>query len=159
MSFVDSLFLLSRKDLGILPLPAKGLARSLHIKILVIISTFKIAPLRKQRLKVLEILQSIQGHISAQPGCMSCEIYTEVGSGCTILFSEHWENEAALSEHIRSDIYHRVLSAAELSSTAPEIRFYRISDTQDLELVRQLRLAVGTGPPAVPEDTILAKKV
>jgi quinol monooxygenase YgiN len=142
-----------------LPLPAKGLAWNWHIKSLVIISTFKIVPLRKQSLKVLEILQSIQGHISAQPGCLSCEIYTEVGLGCTILFSEHWENEAALNEHICSGIYLRVLSAAEFSCKAPEIRFYRVSDTQDMALIRQLRLPAGTSLPAVPEDTILAKKV
>jgi quinol monooxygenase YgiN len=144
LSFADSLILLAGKDLGILLLPARGLARNWHIKVLVIIATFKIAPLRKQSLKVLEILQSIQGHISAQPGCLSCEIYTEVGSGSTILFSEHWENEAALNEHIRSDIYLRVLSAAEFSCKAPEIRFYRVSDTQDMELIRRLRLTAGT---------------
>jgi quinol monooxygenase YgiN len=143
---------------GFLP-PGNGLARNWHWKIPVIISTLKIAPLRKQRLKVLEILQSIQGQISAQPGCLSCEIYTEIGVGSSILFSEHWENEAALNEHIRSGIYLRVLSAAELSSTAPEIRFHRVSETQDMELIRQLRLTAGTGLPAVPEDTILAKKV
>jgi quinol monooxygenase YgiN len=125
----------------------------------VIISTFKVAPLAKQRLKVLEILQSIQGHISAQPGCLSCEIYTDVGLGRSILFSEHWANEAALYEHIRSGIYLRVLSAVELSSTAPEIRFYRVSETQDMELIRQLRLTAGTGLPAVPEDTTLVRKV
>jgi quinol monooxygenase YgiN len=159
LTLADSLFLLTSKDLGIFLLLENGLAWNWHIKTLVIISTFKIAPLRKQHLKVLEILQSIQGYISAQPGCLCCEIYTEVGLGGAILFSEHWENEAALSEHIRSDIYHRVLSAAELSSTAPEIWFHRVSDTRDLELIRQLRLTTGIGLPEAPEGTILAKKV
>ena len=47
--------------------------------------------------------------------------------------------------------------AAERSSTAPEIRSYQFSDTQDLELTRQLHLKAETGRTAVREDTILAK--
>src|SRR5512135_3197264 len=109
----------------------------------VIISTFKIAPLAKQRTEVLEILKSIQGPITAQPGCLSCDIYTEIGLGGSILFSEQWESEATLQEHIRSDLYLRILLAAELSRKAPEIRFYRVSDTQGLELIRQLRTGSG----------------
>jgi quinol monooxygenase YgiN len=105
----------------------------------VIISTFKIAPQAKQRPEVLEILKSIQGPVSAQPDCLACDIYTEVGPGGFILFSEQWESEVALHEHIRSEIYLRILSAAELSGRAPEIRFHRVSDTQGLELIRQLR--------------------
>lgn len=104
-----------------------------------IISTLKIAPLPRQRPIVIEILQSIQGQISARPGCLSCEIYTEVGAGSPILFFEYWEDEAALNDHVRSAIYLRVLSAVELSNTAPEIHFHRISETQDMELIRQLR--------------------
>jgi quinol monooxygenase YgiN len=109
----------------------------------VIISTFKIAPLAKQRTEVLEILKSIQGPITAQPGCLSCDIYTEIDSGGSILFSEQWESEAALQEHILSGVYLRILSAAELSRKAPEIRFHRVSDTQGLELIRQLRTGSG----------------
>ncbi len=104
-----------------------------------IISTFKIVPLAKQRTEVLEILKSIQGPFTAQPGCLSCDIYAEIGSGGSIFLSEQWESEAALQEHIRSHLYLRILTAAELSRRAPEIRFHRVSDTQGLELIRQLR--------------------
>src|SRR5512136_1511706 len=100
-----------------------------HYILPVIISTLKIAPSAKQRSEVLEILKSIQGPVTAQPGCLSCDIYTEIGLGGSILFSEHWESEAALHEHIRSGLYLRILSAAELSRRAPEIRFYRVSET------------------------------
>ena len=108
-----------------------------------IISTFKIAPLAKRRIEVLEILKSIQERIAAQPGCLSCDIYTEIGLGSSILFSDQWASEAALQTHICSDIYLQVLSAVELSRKAPEIRFHRVSDTRGLELVRQLRTGNG----------------
>ena len=110
-----------------------------HYILPVIISTFKIAPRAKQRKEVLEILKSIQGPITVQPGCLSCDIYTEIGLDGSILFSEQWESEASLQEHIRSGLYRRILIAAELSKKAPEIRFHRVSDTQGLELIRQLR--------------------
>ncbi len=89
------------------------------------------------------MLESIQGRVRAQPGCLSCEIYTEIGMGGSVLFSEQWESEAALYEHIRSGLYLRILSAAELSRKAPEIRFHRVSDTQGLDLIRQLRTSSG----------------
>jgi quinol monooxygenase YgiN len=114
--------------------------QDLALEFPVIISMFKIAPRAEQRPEVIEILRSIQGPVAAQPGCLSCDIYSEVGAGGSILFSEQWESEAELHRHVRSVLYFRLLSAAELSSTAPEIRFYRVSDTQDMELIRQLRL-------------------
>ena len=124
-------------------LPENGLARMWRYILPVIISILKIAPLAKKRAEVLEILKSIQGPTTAQPGCLSCDIYTEIGLGGSILFSEQWETEAALQEHIRSGLYLRILSAAELSRKAPEIRFHRVSETQGLELIRQLRIGSG----------------
>lgn len=118
-----------------------------------IISTLRIAPRPKQHSQALEILRSVQGPTLAQPGCVSCGIYVENGLYRAILFFEQWECEAALYRHIASDLYRRILAAFELSKTRPEIRFHRVSATQGMELVEQLR-GSGDTPPGDPKTSI-----
>ncbi len=93
----------------------------------------------------LRFRSRISKHCSIQPD-------PDEGLGRTLLLSEHWENEAALSEHIRPDIYRPVLSAAELSSTTPEIRFHRVSDTRDLEEAEEINVQHKKGDSIYEKD-------
>jgi quinol monooxygenase YgiN len=104
-----------------------------------VISTLRFVPSAKQRSEALEILRSVLGPTETQPGCVSCHIYEEDGSGRATMFCEYWETEAALHAHIRSELYLRVLAASELSSQPPEFCFHHISGTQGMELIQQLR--------------------
>jgi quinol monooxygenase YgiN len=113
-----------------------------------VISTLRIMALPKQRFEVLEILQSILGPTQAQQGCLSCCIYEEKGPDRATVFCGHWETEAALQEHIRSDFYRRVLAACELSKRPPEFCFHHISRTQGIDLIEQLRGPSGEESPA-----------
>ena len=104
-----------------------------------IISTLRIEPPPKKHLHVLDILRSVQGPTLAQPGCVSCDIFVDSGLDRAILFFEQWECEAALHQHIGSDLYRRILAAIELAKTRPEIHFHLVSTTQGMELVERLR--------------------
>ena len=110
---------------------------------LVTLSILRILPLPKQRVEALEILRSVQGRIQAQPGCASCRIYEERGLGQAVLFCEEWESEAALHQHVRSDLYRRILAAVELSKGPPEFSFHHVASTHGMELVEQLRGRTG----------------
>jgi hypothetical protein len=77
--------------------------------------------------------------VAAQPGCGSCRIYEEEGPEAAIVLLEEWESKAALKAHLRSDAYHRILGALELSSAAPEVRFDSVSDSQGMELIERIR--------------------
>lgn len=103
------------------------------------ISTLRIIPSAKQRLQALELLRSIQGPTQASPGCVECSVYVEEPPGQAILLLERWKSEAALEEHIRSEMYHRLLAAIEISDRPPEIRFDRVSGTEGMELIERLR--------------------
>ena len=104
-----------------------------------IISTLRIVPSPKQRPEALEILLSVLGPTEIQPGCLSCCVYEEKRPDHAVVFCAHWETEAALHEHIRSDFYRRILVACELSSRPPEFCFHHVSRTQGMELIQQLR--------------------
>jgi quinol monooxygenase YgiN len=113
----------------------------------VLISTLKIVVPIQQRVELLEILRSVVGPTETQPGCLSCRIYQDYGSDQTTMLCEHWKSFAALKEHIRSEIYLRVLAACELSSQPPEFCFHHVSDTQGMGLIHELR---GDGRDILP---------
>ena len=102
-----------------------------------IVGTLRILPPPDRRLQVLEVLQSIQGPVRAQPGCVGCHIYEEQGPEPAIVLVERWESDAALTTHIRSEAYRRILGACELSGSPPEFRFDQVSGTQGIELIER----------------------
>jgi quinol monooxygenase YgiN len=104
-----------------------------------VISTLRFVPSLKRHSEVLEILRSVVGPAESQPGCLSCRIYEENGPDHATVLCGHWNTSAALQEHIRSDLYLRVLAACELSRQPPEFCFYHVSKTQGIDLVHQLR--------------------
>jgi quinol monooxygenase YgiN len=65
-----------------------------------------------------------------------------------IRYAEQWESEEALQEHIRSDLYLRVLAALEMSKQQPDVKFYYCSETKGLELIEAARRRGKTRQPA-----------
>ncbi len=61
-----------------------------------------------------------------------------------ICYTEQWESDEALNDHIRSDLYRRLLAGLELSRRQPEVRFYYCSKTKGLELVEAKRREAGS---------------
>jgi quinol monooxygenase YgiN len=104
-----------------------------------IIGTVRILPPPDRHAAVLEVLQSVQGLVRAQPGCAACDIFDEQGPESAIVLFERWSTEEALEAHLRSDLYRPILGAIELSGSQPEIRFERVSATEGIELVERLR--------------------
>jgi quinol monooxygenase YgiN len=101
-----------------------------------IVGTLRLLPSPDRHDQVLEILRSIQGPVSAQPGCVACHVYEEHGPG-TIALVERWESEAALNAHISSTAYKHILSAIELSCAPPEVCFDFVSASEGMELIER----------------------
>jgi quinol monooxygenase YgiN len=101
-----------------------------------IVGTLRLLPLPDRYGEVLEILRSIQGPVSAQPGCAACHVYEEHGPGAIALI-ERWESEAALEVHISSTAYKHILSAIELSCAPPEVCFDFVSASEGMEFIER----------------------
>jgi quinol monooxygenase YgiN len=104
----------------------------------VVFSVIKLFPAPKQRAQVLEILRSVQDLTRPCSGCAGCW-FSEEEYQNQIRYSEQWESEEALKEHIRSDLYRRVLAAIELSSRPPEVHFHFTAETKGIELIEAVR--------------------
>ena len=83
---------------------------------------------------------SVKNMTRLKPSCTNCEIYEEHGDGQKILYIEKWQTREAMYQHIRSNLYLRVLNAIELASKLPEICFHEDSETAGIELIEAIRL-------------------
>jgi quinol monooxygenase YgiN len=114
----------------------------------VILSKLRLFPAPEQRRQVLATLRSVQGPTQAEPSCAASQVYEEDGPEAAILYVEEWKSESEFRDHVRSELYRRILAAIDLSKSAPEVCFYNVSNVQGLELIQQLRDPSGERPAA-----------
>ena len=105
----------------------------------VVFSTIRLFPSIKQRAQAIELLRSVQDLTRPCPGCLGSWCSEEELPHNHVRYAEQWESEESLQEHIRSDLYRRLLAAMELSKKPPEVTFYYCSKTKGLELVEATR--------------------
>ena len=105
-----------------------------------IIASIRIDPMPGKQLPVLEILMSVKTMTRLKHGCIYCNIYEEHDDGQKILYIEKWQAKEDMYQHIRSNLYLRVLNAMELSSKPPEVFFHEDSETAGIELIEAIRV-------------------
>jgi quinol monooxygenase YgiN len=116
----------------------------------VILSKLRLFPAPEQRRQTLATLRSVLGRTQVEPSCSAAQVYEEDGPEAAILYVEEWSSESEFRDHVRSDLYRRILAAIDLSRCAPEVSFYHVSKVQGLELVQEIRDPSGTLPAANP---------
>ncbi len=104
-----------------------------------IFSVIGLSPSLKNRGQLLEILRSVVDLTRPCSGCMGCWLSEEDFLHNHVLYAEQWETEEALHDHIRSDLYLRLLSAIELSQRPPEVSFSYTTETKGFNLVETVR--------------------
>jgi quinol monooxygenase YgiN len=118
-----------------------------------ILGTLRVFPPPSRRRDVLELLRSVQGPVAAEPGCLAIRIYEEEGEESAIVLVEQWESRTALESHLGSDAYRLILSAIDLSSAPPEIRFDSVAESEGMELIERIRTSGHTdGDSRLRED-------
>ena len=111
-----------------------------------ILSKVRLFPAPEKRRQVLAALRSVQGPTQAEPSCAASQVYEEDGPDSAILYVEEWNSESEFRDHVRSELYRRILAAIDLSKSTPEVCFYNDSNVQGLELVQQIRESGGKAP-------------
>jgi quinol monooxygenase YgiN len=93
------------------------------------------------REETIQTFQSMQGPIEAQPGCLSSCFYQDVFDPTRFGMIQEWRSEADLTRFLGSREYRRTLEVMELSSAAPEVKFYEVRHLHGLEFVEDVRLS------------------
>lgn len=88
---------------------------------------------------VVRSLLRLVGPTRAAKGCTACAVYADVEDENTLVYVEEWETQEALDERLRAEDLRILLSALDLSSEPPVVRFDTISGTQGMEVIAAAR--------------------
>lgn len=114
-----------------------------------ILTKLRLFPSAKHRHQVLWALRSVQGPTQVKPCCLASQVYEENGDKGAVLYLEEWESKPEFCEHVRSELYRRILATMDLSESPPELCFHAVSATEGLELVQRL---LAPAKPPVAND-------
>jgi quinol monooxygenase YgiN len=93
-------------------------------------------PLNKQS-EALEILQTVSAQIQFNPNCISTHLYRGVDDGRAVMIEERWTSDEHVIQHLRSDIYRRILLVVEMAEEPPEIIFDVIERSTGIEKIEK----------------------
>jgi quinol monooxygenase YgiN len=105
----------------------------------VVLALLELASTAGKRGEILELLRYCADGLAAKPGCLGSGIFEAGDQHETILYLERWKSAEELHRHIQSNLYLGVLTAMDLASGPPDIRFYEVTDTKSMELIAALR--------------------
>jgi quinol monooxygenase YgiN len=71
--------------------------------------------------QAVQLLVSAVGCTEAKAGCRECRVVRDATEGDRVRYSEQWDSEPAFHRHLKSDEFHRVLVAMELSCEEPKV--------------------------------------
>ncbi|WP_082047991.1 putative quinol monooxygenase [Geoalkalibacter ferrihydriticus] len=86
-----------------------------------------------KRLDFLQTLQAALEVVRQEPGCLSCNCFTDVEEENAFVFKEVWDTREDLETHMQSVIFNALIGALSQLENKPEIRFNTISSSVGLE--------------------------
>jgi quinol monooxygenase YgiN len=105
----------------------------------VVISLIELTSTLRSRREILELLRYCTEGLRTKPGCLGSGVYEAGDQKETILYLERWKSAEELHRHIQSNLYRGVLTAMDLASAPPDVRYYEVSETKSMELIAALR--------------------
>lgn len=112
-----------------------------------ILVTLSVSAPPGRREEMIEVFWMLLGPIRVEPGCLTCQLYEELGDGHGFLYLEEWETPEQLERHMRSARYERLLAVMEASACPPVLRYHTVSGSKGMEYLQAVRLGA-LAPPA-----------
>ena len=75
----------------------------------------------------------------AEPGCMSCNVSTELGERAGFRYVEEWRRESDLQRQLRSDRFARLAELMERATDRPCVEFTLPSGVRGLDYAEEVR--------------------
>jgi quinol monooxygenase YgiN len=99
----------------------------------------RLKPKPEKRQEILAILHSLEEPLNFRQNCLVSELYEHQDEVHSILYLEQWNSQEAMYEHIKSDLYLRILLVMEMAIEEPEIFISEVNPRQGMELIQRLR--------------------
>jgi len=104
-----------------------------------VIALLELVPRIEKRQAMLEVLSFVEEQVSTKPECLGCGVFEATNGTPRVLYVEQWKSAKDLHAHLRSRLYLKVLNAVELACEEPRLSFHEVSQSESMELIRQLR--------------------
>ena len=104
-----------------------------------VLSLIELTCTLRSRGEILELLRYCADGLQTKPGCLGTGVYEAGDRNETILYLERWRSAEELHRHIQSNLYRGVLTAMDLASAPPDVKYYEVSETKSMELIAALR--------------------
>ena len=101
---------------------------------------YKIVASAGQKEAILESLRSFMGPTEVKSGCVRCSLSQDVDEPDCIIYTEEWQTDADLANHVRSPRYLQLLAIIDLSVSEPEVKFYTTTEIKGMEYIEAIRL-------------------
>ena len=84
-------------------------------------------------------LHSLMVDVRKEPGCLGCQVRTEVGEHATLLFEEDWRDESDLRRELRSARFGTLANLMERSNQHPRVEFTLPGGVRGLDYAVEVR--------------------
>jgi quinol monooxygenase YgiN len=98
-------------------------------------ASFRIVVPEGKRQEVLDVLLCLKGPTEVSRGCRACRVVQDVENDHILSYVVHWETQAGLEEHLRSERFRRLLPYIEMSVEPPEIEVSAIDRVGGIEFL------------------------
>ena len=88
---------------------------------------------------ITSALHALMVATRAEPGCVSCQLSTEVGRQVELRYVEEWKREEDLKRQLRSERFSRLAELIERATERPRIEFSVGSTVRGLEYAEEIR--------------------
>ena len=89
---------------------------------------------------IVSFLQGLMVSISAEPGCLSCRLCTDVGPATLISYVEEWKSEDDLKRQLKSERFAALAELMEHASQPPSIEFIVGQTSRGSDYAEEIRL-------------------
>jgi len=91
---------------------------------------------------IASFLQGLIVSTSAEPGCLSCRLCTDVGPATLISYVEEWKSEEDLKRQLKSERFAALAELMEHASQPPSIEFIVGDASRGFEYAEEIRMHI-----------------
>ena len=95
--------------------------------------------LMEKRTEMMQTLLSITELAGKEKGCLSCDVFCDVGNKHVFSLIEEWKSREDLDLHIRSERFSVLLGTKSLLGEPFEIKIHTVAHSEGTEAVNALR--------------------